>query len=56
MKFVGGTPSTIWMLRKIGNLLLGTFQLGFLIMLFQALLPCHFCIGCSTWQNDMKFL
>ena len=26
MKFVGGNPSTIWMLRKIGNLLLDTFQ------------------------------
>ena len=26
MKIVGGDPSTIWMLRKIGNLLLDTFQ------------------------------
>ena len=26
MKFVGGNPSTIWMLRKIENLLLDTFQ------------------------------
>ena len=48
MKFVGGDTSTIWMLGKIRNLLLDTFQWDFPFMLFQALLPYHFCIECST--------
>ena len=48
MRFIGDDTSTIWMLGKIRNLLLDTFQQDFPFMLFQALLPYHFCIGCST--------
>ena len=37
MKIVGGYTSSIWMLRKIGNLLLDTFQIGFSIYAISSL-------------------